>query len=432
MFFVVGTMMLWGCLSILSFGLRTGNWGGVSGSGISAWRRLAVRNAARNRGRSLLTTSLIASAAFVIVAVAAGRQNPARETPEPHSGNGGYTLVAESNLPLLYDLNTADGQGKLGFNLADEQVVETLGQLHVAPFRMQPGENASCLNLYQTRLPTILGVPDDVLQQLIDEHRFAFADTPAANPWELLRAELPEGRIPVLGDMNTLMYSMHLGLGGIVAVPAGETSTGGQLEISGMFSNSVFQGMLVMAESHFLKLFPKRTGFQYFLIECDPANASQVSQFLEQQLGDSGFDAERVVDRLADFLAVQNTYLSTFQTLGGLGLLLGTFGLATVMLRNVLERRGELALLRAVGVQASAVGQMVLWEHALLMCWGLLIGTIAALIAMGPHLLTSGADVPWSGIVGLLVAVLLIGLLTATFAIRAAVRTPILSTLRGD
>ena len=34
---------------------------------------------------------------------------------------------------------------------------------------------------------------------------------------------------------------------------------------------------------------------------------------------------------------MQNTYLSTFQSLGGLGLLLGTIGLAALQLRNVLE-----------------------------------------------------------------------------------------------
>ena len=45
--------------------------------------------------------------------------------------------------------------------------------------------------------------------------------------------------------------------------------------------------------------------------------------------------------RLAQFNAVQNTYLNTFQVLGGLGLLLGSAGLGVVVLRNVLERRNE-------------------------------------------------------------------------------------------
>ena len=59
------------------------------------------------------------------------------------------------------------------------------------------------------------------------------------------------------------------------------------------------------------------------------------------------------VERLAAFHRVENTYLSTFQALGGLGLLLGTVGLSAIMFRNVLERRRELALLRAVGYDAA-------------------------------------------------------------------------------
>ena len=432
MFFLVGTCMLWGLLSVLSLGLQTGLWGGVSGSGIQAETALAMRNASRNRGRSMLTTSLLAMAAFVIMAVAAGQQNPTQEEPRPRSGNGGFTLVAESNLPLLYDLNTSTGRAKLGFDNASADVRSLLDHAWVAPFRVRPGENASCLNLYQTHLPTILGVPQDVLQKLIDEQRFTFADTPHPRPWELLQEQEATGEIPVLGDMNTLMYSLHLGIGNTVSVPAGEDTAGGTLKIKGMFANSVFQGVLVMSEENFLKLFPSRSGFRYFLIECDPAQSTQLSDLLERQLGDSGFDAEPVADRLADFLAVQNTYLSTFQTLGGLGLLLGTLGLATVMLRNVLERRSELALLRAVGLSSGAVGRIVLWEHILLMMGGLATGTVAALVAMGPHLLSTGADVPWPSLLGLLASVFTIGLLTAVFAIRAAVCTPILTTLRGE
>ena len=72
------------------------------------------------------------------------------------------------------------------------------------------------------------------------------------------------------------------------------------------------------------------------------------------------------VRRLAAFNAVQNTYLSTFQVLGGLGLLLGSVGLGVVVLRNVLERRGELALLLAVGSPAEGA-QVARDERA----WGL-------------------------------------------------------------
>ena len=64
---------------------------------------------------------------------------------------------------------------------------------------------------------------------------------------------------------------------------------------------------------------------------------------------DVGLELTPAAQRLAQFNAVQNTYLGTFQVLGGLGLLLGSVGLGIVVLRNVLERRGELAVLLAVG-----------------------------------------------------------------------------------
>ncbi|MBX3437610.1 MAG: ABC transporter permease [Planctomycetaceae bacterium] len=432
-FFVVGVAALVGSLTALAWWLDVDRAAAVRGQGSGAMVRLGLRNAGRNRGRSVLTASLIAAATFVIVAVAAGRRNPAVEQPVKNSGNGGFTLVAETSVPVLYDLNTEEGRAKAGMDLVgiDSGKRDVVEQMRVMPFRVKPGENASCLNIYQTQLPTILGVPPDVLQTMRDDDRFKFADTRVEQPWDLLDSQLPDGRIPVLGDMNTLLYSLHKGIGDLIHV-APSATPGGTLQIEGMLDGSVFQGVLLMSESNFFRLFPDQAGFRYFLIEADPAQADALSSLLETQLADYGFDAERVADRLASFLAVQNTYLSTFQTLGGLGLLLGTLGLSTVMLRNVLERRGEIALLRAVGFRAGHVRWLVLAENALLMLWGLGAGTLAALLAMTPHLSSTGADVPWAGLRVLLAGVFAVGMLAALGAVREAVRTPILSTLRAE
>jgi ABC-type antimicrobial peptide transport system permease subunit len=199
-----------------------------------------------------------------------------------------------------------------------------------------------------------------------------------------------------------------------------------------MFDGSVFQGMLLMSEENFLKVYPSRFGYQYFLIDVAPDRAGELSTLLESRLTGFGFDDERVADRIADFLAVQNTYLSTFQSLGGLGLLLGTFGLATVMLRNVLERRSELALLRAVGFTGAGVAWMVLFENALLLLWGLVAGTVSAIVAMFPHLSSTGGSLPWGSVGALLAGVFAVGMISALFAVVEAIRTPILATLRSE
>jgi ABC-type antimicrobial peptide transport system permease subunit len=203
-----------------------------------------------------------------------------------------------------------------------------------------------------------------------------------------------------------------------------------KVRIAGMLDSSVFQGVLLMDEKAFQKLFPSRVGYQYFLIEVPQAAATAVSDLLESKI--AGFDAERVADRLASFLAVQNTYLSTFQALGGLGLLLGTIGLSTVMLRNVLERRSELALFRAVGFRDGLLAWLVLAENALLLGWGLVTGAASALLAMFPHLVSTGADVPWGGVALIIVAVFAAGMAGALVAVRSALRTPVLAALRGE
>jgi ABC-type antimicrobial peptide transport system permease subunit len=131
-------------------------------------------------------------------------------------------------------------------------------------------------------------------------------------------------------------------------------------------------------------------------------------------------DTEQVSRRLADFLAVQNTYLSTFQMLGGLGLLVGTFGLAAVMMRNVLERRSEIALLRALGFRAGKILWLIVAENTLLLLWGLLSGTVAAMVAMLPHLKSTGADVPWLELTGTLIVVAATGTLAVAAPVRMA------------
>ena len=106
---------------------------------------------------------------------------------------------------------------------------------------------------------------------------------------------------------------------------------------------------------------------------------AEVTELLESRLSDFGVDVASTAERLAGFHRVEYTYLSTFQMLGGLGLVLGTLGLGAILLRNVLERRRELALLRALGYTQSDFLTMVVAENVLLLVGGLIIGTFCAL-----------------------------------------------------
>jgi ABC-type antimicrobial peptide transport system permease subunit len=132
------------------------------------------------------------------------------------------------------------------------------------------------------------------------------------------------------------------------------------------------------------------------------------------------------------FNAVQNTYLGTFQVLGGLGLLLGSAGLGVVVLRNVMERRGELGLLTAVGFRRRRLQQLLLGEHGVLLGLGVLIGLAAAAIAVLPNLITPGRQLPAESLALTLAAIVVNGLLWTWLAARYALRGNLLAALRNE
>jgi putative ABC transport system permease protein len=124
--------------------------------------------------------------------------------------------------------------------------------------------------------------------------------------------------------------------------------------------------------------------------------------------------------------------LSTFQSLGTLGLILGTVGLAAVLLRNVLERRQELALLRAVGYRRQTLSGIILAENMVLIAWGLLSGTVCALLAIIPALHTRGASFPLAMTGLILTTVLAAALVSSLFAVMAVYHAPLLAALRSE
>jgi ABC-type antimicrobial peptide transport system permease subunit len=106
--------------------------------------------------------------------------------------------------------------------------------------------------------------------------------------------------------------------------------------------------------------------------------------------------------------------------------------LAVVQLRSVLERRGELALMRAGGFRWSRLLWMVMCENVVLLLGGLAVGCVAASVALVPQWLPRDARVPWPTLAVLLTIIAIVGLAAGWLATRSALRAPILPALRGD
>ena len=116
-FFGGGALLLTACLAGAAAWMAGVRHGLVEGGGWWGVARLGVRNAARHRVRSLLTAGLLASAVFLIVSVEAFRQQAATGGHDVHGPDGGFALVAESDLPIVQDLNGDKGRAEISDKL---------------------------------------------------------------------------------------------------------------------------------------------------------------------------------------------------------------------------------------------------------------------------------------------------------------------------
>jgi ABC-type antimicrobial peptide transport system permease subunit len=425
-FFGGGVLLLAACVCFLHGWLIRRNRKLIRGTGWWSISLLGFRNAAYRPSRTVLCVALIASAAFIIVSVDAFRRTGS-SAAERNSGSGGFPLLAESLLPIVHDVNTQEGREALNLNASNNDAA--LSNLKFVNFRVRPGDDTSCLNLYQPRNPKIVAPPESFLI----ESRFAFqssVDSEEKNPWLLLNREFSDGAIPVITDANSLTYVLHLKVGDDLVVDQSPQPL--RLRIVAALADSIFQSELLMSDKNFVRLFPEEQGYRFFLLDTPGAKSQEVAAVLEDRLSDFGFDAQSTSDRIENFHRVENTYLSTFQLLGGLGLVLGTLGMAAVLLRNVFERRRELALLRAVGYNSSHFALMVISENVLMLCCGLAIGFVCALLAIAPVLFERGGRLPNISLGLLLLAVLVSGALASLVATLAALRSPLLPALRAE
>jgi putative ABC transport system permease protein len=427
-FFAAGFLSLVSILCATAYSLRRYNSRPITGNGWPALLRLGIRNARHRPGRSLLCAALIASATFIIVSTEAFRRSPDSLSLQQDSGTGGYPFLAEASLPVIQDLNSADGREALGIQMTSDS-----DSIRFVSFRERPGDDTSCLNLYTPQEPKILGAPVSFL----NSGRFSFKSSLASNPeqernpWLLLDTEFADGAIPAIADANTIQYILHLSVGSDLTIQTGDGSPI-RLRFAAALDDSIFQGGILISETNFLKIFPDLEGYRFFLLDMPAVDTAAAIQPFKESLGYWGIRIESSLERLSSFHQVENTYLSTFQSLGTLGLILGTLGLAVVLLRNVLERRSELALLRAAGFRRRTLSGIVLAENILLLLWGSGTGIVCALISIAPALHSRGDSLPVLMVVLVLIPVLIAGILASLAAVIAVFRSPLLPALRSE
>ncbi len=389
---------------------------------------LGIRNIARRPSRSLTVVGSLACGCFLVFGVSSMKEDMTLNAGERWSGTGGFELYAEASLPLMYESVEKDGFSRFGLR-PDAR----LEGVEFVACRIHDGDDASCFNLNRARTPRLVAVnPADL------SARRAFVAERGPDIWALLEQDTDDGSVPALaGDVNTAMWGLEAKTGpenGDTLVYTDERGTEFKVRLVGTLPMklSVFQGALLVSEEAFTKLYPSESGYRLFLVDVPEGGQEPVKAALTSGLDMFGLMVSGTTERLQEFYSIESTYLAMFLALGGLGLIVGSLGVGIAVLRNVLERRSEFALLRALGFSRSALETMVLREHGTLLVVGVMTGTIAAGVAMVPAFLSPAVKAPIGLLTAILAGILLIGLLLTWIAVRFALRGNLLNALRKE
>ena len=430
-FFGAGACLLGGCLAALAA------WIAKSARASSARRlrlsSLALRGLVRRRRRSLGTIALLSCGSFLIASIGVFRLETPAAAKRRDSGAGGFDYIGKAAQPILNDLGK---QAAWETYALDPAKLE--GTIIVSG-RVREGERADCLNLNRVLDPEIIGVDQALLARL---KAFRFVRTARGVPrslgWAALDPEalaqagvrLGSDEVPAAADLDSILWSLGKKVGDSLTVRDAR-GRAVKLRLVAATAHSILQGQVFISEKAFLRLFPDIAGRRWFLIDAPDGREKEVAEELTRGLEDYGFEVVPTLERLAALNAVQNTYLGTFQALGALGLLLGSLGLGVVVARNVFERRGELALLQAVGFSRPLLKRWIWLEHLALLALGMGVGVLSGAIAVAPTVAALGVRVPAAQLAFTLGAVFFCGMAAVLLAAQRALRGSLWDILRN-
>lgn len=422
-FFASGSLVLVGAVALCSAFLA--KTGGSARQAALGTRALVFRNLSRRRGRSLATVAVLASGVFLVLAVGANRRSTAA-AQERSSGTGGFALYGEAAIPILHDLNSQESRRLYDLEGTRFDDVRFVGM------RLREGDDASCLNLNRTSRPRILGVR---AEEFAERGAFTFVktafDSGGASPWLLLNEDLGAGTIPAIADDTVITWGLGKSVGETLSY-VDEMGRELKLQLVGGIANSCLQGSVLISSDAFVEHFPSVAGRRVFLVDAPGDGAEGIGEIVAAVFQDYGLELSHAAERLREFNAVENTYLAIFMALGTLGLVLGSVGMGVVVLRNVLERRGELALMRAVGFSRGRIFRLVLLEHWFLLGAGVAAGAVSAIVAVLPAITSPGAPAPYGSTAVVLVAVAASGLVWTYVAAWLAMRGDLVGALRNE
>jgi putative ABC transport system permease protein len=161
---------------------------------------------------------------------------------------------------------------------------------------------------------------------------------------------------------------------------------------------------------------------RYLIKVADSGQATETARDIQSILLPSGVKATSIQDQLEEDQEENAGFFRILESFMGLGLIVGIAAIGVISFRNVIERRQQIGVLRAIGFQRGMVSWSFLIEAGFIVGLGVVSGTVLG-IALARNLLTGnqmgatgGIDfaVPWST-VGFVLALAVVASLITTW-----------------
>jgi putative ABC transport system permease protein len=180
----------------------------------------------------------------------------------------------------------------------------------------------------------------------------------------------------------------------------------------------------------------------YYIHVAEGASADDVARDIEVKLLPFGAVATDLEQQMKDDQSTQQSFMYVLQGFMGLGLIVGIAAVGVIAYRAVVERRQQIGMLRALGVQRRVVQQAFVLESTIIVILGVLAGAVFGLILaytlMTSDSFTEGAGssvsfiVPWDTILVTLSLSIVAALLMAWVPARQASRVIPAEALRYE
>ncbi|AWG98401.1 membrane protein [Rhodococcus ruber Chol-4] len=258
---------------------------------------------------------------------------------------------------------------------------------------------------------------------------------------DVLEVDVVEGREDVAGTDLLVSQTTAAEKGWRVGDVVTLTSRDGEdvaTTVSGIFADNQLLGSWVVSEEVYQEFTApaSRADFVVFVDTAAGSDPDAIRAALEDAT--KQFVVVQVLDR-EQFKGQQaaqiDTLLAVLYGLLALAVVIAILGIVNTLALSVVERRREIGMLRAVGMQRVQVRRTIYLESMLIAVFGAVVGLVLGL-AFGWGFVRTLADqgldqiaVPWGQVLGMLVGSAVVGVLAALWPGVRAARTPPLEAI---